>query len=169
MQQTQTRRRIILVVAVALAGVLLAGVIAAAQTVPPSFLSSTKTGPRFAEQGDVITYTIEVTNTGGLAEGVVLQDPLPDFTTLESCTYEYVGSEFNCAGPPGPLWTLNFATGQGARTTLAVRVNAGTLSFPVVNEATVGWEDWEWQLGPVTTVVNPYRIYLPLVAKAFGS
>jgi uncharacterized repeat protein (TIGR01451 family) len=159
-------RRVALAAAAVLAGALLTGAIAMAQGGPE--FEATKTGPRFADPGELMTYTIDVRNTGDLAEGVTLRDPLPYFVTFESCTYRYVGSEWSCTPPP-VLWTLNFATNQSARTELVVRVNEiQTPKFPITNVATLAWGGLEWPLEPVTTVINPNRVYLPLTVKTFG-
>ena len=155
------------VAAVVLAGVLLTGAMAAAQ-VGPNFEGS-KRGPTFAEQGDVITYTIEVRNTGDPVRGAELRDEAPSFTTLVGCTYEYRGTEYSCMGPPGPLWTREFSTAEQVVTELAVRVNIGTLNYPLTNEATLTWAGVDWTLGPVTTVVNPRQVYLPVMVRNAGS
>lgn len=158
-------RRVALAAAVVLAGALLTGAIAMAQGGPE--FEATKTGPRFADAGDLMTYTIDVANTGDLAEWVTLRDPLPYFVTFESCTYHYVGFDWSCTPPE--LWTLNFATNQSARTELVVRVNeVRTPKLPITNVATLTWDGLESPLEPVTTVINPNRVYLPLTVKTFG-
>ena len=150
---------LILVTAVAL---LLTWAVASAQDGPD--FQGEKTGPRFARQGELITYTIDVVNTGDLVEGVVLSDTLPISTTFVTCTYHYVGFDWPCKPPP-VLWTLNFAKGFGAVTTLVVRADPTPLNLPVVNEARLVVGDLELPLGPVTTTLNPSQLHLPLVTR----
>jgi uncharacterized repeat protein (TIGR01451 family) len=163
-QDGKTWRRAGLIVVATLVGVLLTGAIVMAQGGP--VFRASKRGPRFADAGELITYTIDVRNAGDPAEGITLRDPLPYFVTFESCTYRYVGFDWPCTPPD--LWTLNLGRDQSARTELVVRVNeVGTPKFPITNVATVTWAGVEWTMEPVTTLVNPAHVYLPIVARGF--
>ena len=160
--RSSTRKLGSLILVTALA-VLLTWAVVSAQDGPD--FQGEKTGPQFAREGELITYTIDVVNTGDLVEGVTLSDTLPISTTFVTCTYHYVGFDWPCKPPP-ILWTLNFAKGFGAVTTLVVRADATLPNVPVVNEARLIVDDLELPLGPVTTTLNPPQLFLPLVARA---
>jgi uncharacterized repeat protein (TIGR01451 family) len=59
---------------------------------PPDFSVSYKTTRPSAEAGDVLTYTIVVSNAGGAATGVVLSDTLPPGLAFAACRYDVAGS-----------------------------------------------------------------------------
>jgi uncharacterized repeat protein (TIGR01451 family) len=142
--------------------ILLTWAVVSAQDGPG--IRGTKTGPQFARQGELITYTIDVVNRGDPVDGVVLSDTLPVSTTFVTCTYRYVGFEWTCKPPP-ELWTLNFGRGFGAVTTLVARVDVVSPTIPVTNEALLVVGDVEVPLGPVTTILNPLQLYLPVIAR----
>ncbi|MFW6116052.1 MAG: hypothetical protein ACOC7Y_03205 [Chloroflexota bacterium] len=157
-----SKRRIGSVILVTVAAILLTWAVVSAQDGPD--FRGTKTGPRFASQGELITYTIDVVNRGDLVDGVVLSDTLPISTTFVTCTYRYVGADWYCKPPP-VLWTLNFGRGFGAVTTLVVRVDAVSPTVPVTNEALLVVGDVDVPLGPVTTTLNPHRLYFPVIVR----
>ncbi len=144
---------LIAVAAVALLFVLLHGAPAMAQG-GPDFSASYKTGPLYAPPGGVVTYTIVVVNDGAPAQGVALADDLPGGVTYisNSCSYDDGEGVWEC-GPLSHLWESNIRTGQRITTTLAVRVNVGTLFWPLVNRATLTWGGEQKEMVFTTTVM----------------
>jgi uncharacterized repeat protein (TIGR01451 family) len=158
-----SKRKVGSLILVTALAILLTWAVVSAQDGPD--IRGLKTGPRFATQGELITYTIDVVNRGDPVDGVVLRDPLPDLTTFVTCTYRYVGFDWTCKSPP-VLWTLNFGRGFGAVTTLVVRADAAPSNVPVVNQALLVVGGVEVPLGPVTTTLNPLQLTLPLIARS---
>ena len=128
----------------------------------PDFTSSYKTGPRFADAGDVITYTIVAVNAGEGVEGVILSDTLPSGVSFVpgSCTYINGGGSSSC-GSLGQMWQEDLGAGGSITTTFAVTVNAGTLWLPLTNTAYLSWGGVEHPLSFVTTANA--TLYLPIV------
>jgi len=160
--------RVGLIVLAVIAGLILTlTVVLAAGT---DFDSSYKIGPRFADQDDVITYTIVTVYDGtGTASNVVLSDTLPSGVELAGCVY-YTSPVGSAILPcdPGHLWTEDFGPGDDVITTyIAVTVTGGTLQHPLINKAYISW-DGEQKVVSCTTTLNPAYIYLPLIARNFG-
>ncbi|MEO8133758.1 MAG: DUF11 domain-containing protein [Betaproteobacteria bacterium] len=94
--------------------------------------------------GQVLTYTLTVTNNGpGIAQNVVLDDPIPAGTTFASATFNGGGGgSGTCTQPAvGGTGSFNctyatFAAGASSNYTLRVNVSAGTTGT-VSNTATV--------------------------------
>jgi len=145
-------RRVGLTVLAAAVGLLLALVVVTAQA-PPNFDSSYKTGPQYADQNDMIYYTIVAVNTGGPVQNVALSDTLP--TGVQpipgSCTYTCDGQTWDCGGLDR-MWQRNFASGDRVTTTLAVWVTAGTAQWPLVNRAYLSWNGDQKEMVFTTTV-----------------
>lgn len=162
------RRRIGLIVAAVVLGLALTFTVVLAQT--PNFDQSYKSGPAFADAGDIITYTIVVVNTGDSVQDVVLSDTLPSGVTLLSCTVytEPVGTLLVPCDPT-EIWVRDFDAGERITTTVSVQVDVGTLLFPLFNTAHISWdtEALDLEFGP--TVVNPMRVYLPLIMQRSGN
>ena len=165
-----------LIVALAIAVVTLgmASTIKAQDDFTPDFSTSYKQGPDVADQGDVVTYTIVVANTGGPAAGVTLTDTLPAGLDFARCIYEMQGSAVLPCEPP-TLWKLDFDSGTlnltgGTRitTTLVATVTAGTTRFPLSNCATLGWDGGQEELCTTATVnPGPFTSFFPLVARNY--
>jgi len=130
--------------------------------VVPDFDSSYKTGPRFADAGDVITYTIVAVNAGEAVEGVILSDTLPSWVSFVpgSCTYTSGGGSSIC-GSLSQMWQEDLGADGRITTTFAVTVNAGTLWLPLTNTAYLSWGGVQHPLSVVMTVNA--RLYLPIV------
>jgi uncharacterized repeat protein (TIGR01451 family) len=137
-------------------GLLLALAVVTAQA-PPDFDSSYKTGPQYADLGDLIHYTIVAVNTGGPVQNVVLSDSLPSGVQFipGSCTYTYDGQSWNCGDDLHQMWQANFASGDRITTTLAVWVTASTAQWPLVNHAYLSWNGDEKEMVFTTTVGTP--------------
>ncbi len=146
---------------------MLIAVVAVVVAQASNFDSSYKTGPRFAETGDVIIYTIVAVNAGGPVTDVVLSDAVPNGTVYVpgSCTYRRPsGSPQSCTPPD--LWQEDFATGDRITTTFSVQVTAGSMGFPLDNCAYLNWAGNQKEIC-ATTTVNPPRIFLPIVMRNF--
>ncbi|MFA7247321.1 MAG: hypothetical protein WC169_09140, partial [Dehalococcoidia bacterium] len=108
-------------------------------------LSISKSGPETGSPGGILTFTIDVTNSGGLsAQNVTLVDALPD-------KYAYVSSN-----PPGiygsgnVVWNLGtLASGGTASVSLTVQVDAAVANdTPLSNSAMVTWSYGADSFGP---------------------
>jgi uncharacterized repeat protein (TIGR01451 family) len=121
---------------------------------------STMTGPEYAKQNDVITYTIVAVNTGSaLASNTVLSDVLPSGTHFitDSCSYDHDGSLQLPCGPLNEIWKLDLLPGARVTTTLAATVTAattGTLHVPLVNRAYISWDTGQQELVFTTTLLS---------------
>ncbi|MBU0705065.1 MAG: DUF11 domain-containing protein [Chloroflexi bacterium] len=148
-------------------GVMLALTVVLAQAAA-NFDSSYKTGPSFAEMGDVITYTIVAVNSGDSVSGVVLSDTVPFGTTFipGSCTYITQTGSAQVCGPLTSMWQEYFATGGRITTTLAVQVTAGTMGWSLENCAYLSWDSSQKEMC-FTTTANPAGVYLPLIMRNF--
>ncbi len=111
-------------------------------------LSISKSGPATGSPGGRLTFTIDVTNSGGLnAQNVTLVDALPD-------KYAFISSN-----PPATLsggnviWDLGtLSAGGSASATLTVQVDAGVANdTPLSNSAMVTWTDGTNSFGPAGT------------------
>lgn len=162
--RTPSLHRIGLIIAATAAALLLTAALVLAQT--PNFEDSYKTGPTFADANDIITYTIVVVNTGDPVEDVVLSDTLPSQVTLLSCSV-YTQPDGTALLPcdPSHLWTRDFDTGERVTTTLTVQVHVGTLQFPLVNQAHISWPEGDFEPPAVSTTVNPFKLYMPVIAR----
>ncbi len=149
-------RRVALTVLATAIGLLLALVVVTAQA-PSDFDSSYKTGPQYADVGDVIHYTIVAVNTGGPVQNVVLSDSLPSGVVVISgtCRYTYDGQSWNCGDDLHQMWQENFANGDRITTTFAARAPAGTAQWPLVNRAYLSWNGDQKEMVFTTTVGTP--------------
>jgi uncharacterized repeat protein (TIGR01451 family) len=165
MRNSTQHFRVLVVILAITTGLLLAW---ATTLAAPSanFEDSYKLGPQFAEKDDVITYTIVSINTGGLAESVVLSESLPFGVTYipGSCTFIRPAGTLQMCGPLDKLWERSLNTGDRITTTLAVTVWAGSMSFDLTNNAFLVHDSTTFTMTRTTTA-NPYKNYLPLVAK----
>jgi len=132
--------------------------------VVPDFASSYKTGPRFADAGAVITYTIVAVNAGEGVEGVILSDTLPSWVSFVpgSCTYTSGGGSSSC-GNLSQMWQEDLSASSSITTTFAVTVDAGTLWLPLTNTAYLSWGGVEHPLSFVTTANA--TLYLPVIMR----
>ena len=164
--KTRTLVRVVPTVITVLLGLALTLTIVAAQA--SNFDSSYKTGPDFAETGEVIIYTIVTVNEGESVTNVLLQDPIPYDTIYvpDSCVYYRPFGRYRDCTPPD-LWREDFDTGDRITTTFAVTVTAGSMGWPLENCATLFWDGNEKELCHTTTVNSacPYCVYLPHVMR----
>ena len=148
-------------------GVMLTLAVVLAQTTA-NFDSSYKTGPPFAEAGDVITYTIVAVNSGDPASGVVLSDTAPNGATFipGSCTYVTQTGTVQPCGLLDNMWQEDFAAGDRITTTLAFQVITGSMGWSLENCAYLSWDSSQEEMC-FTTTANPATIYLPLIMRNF--
>jgi len=123
----------------------------------PNFGLSYKSGPEYTKLNDVITYTVVAINTGDPVQTVALSDALPSGLEFVagSCTYDDGSFVWPClSSPPGPLWEKDFAPGAHITTTLAAKVTASTLHWPLVNHAYLSWGGGQQEVAFTTTVLS---------------
>lgn len=135
-------------------------------------LSIDKAGPSYGHPGDTLTYTITVSNSGGLsARNIVLIDSLPTKYTYVSSTP--TGTHVNGA----ITWNLGtLASGAATSVSLSVLVdNAMPSDTPLANIATVVWGDAQGNnYGPVgasatTTIITGPRLLVTKTGPAIVS
>jgi uncharacterized repeat protein (TIGR01451 family) len=129
-----------------------------------NFDSSYKQGPRFAETGDLITYTIVAVNTGDSTTGVVLSDALPSEVMLISCSY-YTQAFGTAILPcnPSHVWQEDFSPGDRITTTIIVSVTEDSTQYPLVNRAYLSWDGNQKEMVYTTTLNPETYTFLPLV------
>ncbi|RYD90408.1 MAG: DUF11 domain-containing protein, partial [Sphingobacteriales bacterium] len=120
--------------------------------------------------GSTTTYTITVTNNGGGAEGVRIQDQLPTGFTFVSATLSYstnpsvVTSINNIGTPIVPAFGSYSIPGQTSATIqLTVNIPATTTPGTYNNAAQVSYLD------PTRTSANPTRLVTPASFAASGT
>ena len=104
-------------------------------TAPGSFVKTVDLA--FAEPGDVLTYTMSLTNTGNVAaDNVVLTDAVPAGTTFVA------GSVIGATGTP-PTLTLNSSIPAGGTAVVSFQVQVGNTvpsPNPIPNSAAVNYD-----------------------------
>lgn len=140
---------------------------------PGADLQITKTAPASAAIGQLITYTLIVTNTGpSAARNVVVLDYLPAAVSSVS----YTPSKGNCmAGVPGGVRpaTCNAGAmnaGETITIRIVVRLTSGSPGALLFNDAQVSSDTADPDNSDnVTTAVTvdstPYYLFLPLIAR----
>lgn len=184
--ETKSRNsyRIGVIILTIITGLLLTWAISLADS-GPNFEGSYKTGPQYAFENQVFTYTIVAVNTGDYVEGVVLSDTLPDFVTYVpgSCTYIRPQGTAQLCGPFNHLWERTLDTGDRITTTFAVTPTAGSMGWPCVNHAYLS-ANLSGRQGNIDSnsilnskyiftmtyeiTLNPYYLYLPVVARNYS-
>jgi uncharacterized repeat protein (TIGR01451 family) len=121
-----------------------------------------------AEAGDVLNYTIILSNNGSLdATEVLLSDMIPASTTYNAGSLWASSGSYDESG--GVItWEGTVSVGVPVTITFSVSVDAmvpkGTL---IVNTATINDGVNPPFDQTVTTIANPYQAYLPLTLKAW--
>ena len=148
----------LVVLATAIGLILTLGLVAA-QTLP-DFITE-KIGPEYTHPNDVITYTIIAVNSGTVANHVVLSDVLPGGMTFipGRCTYihsDHPDYSIACNSQSSAyMWEQHpFFPDKRITTTFAVTVTAGTLQWPLVNHAYLGWDGGQKEMVFTTTVLS---------------
>lgn len=120
-----------------------------------------------AKPGEVLTYTITLTNTGNTqASGVTVLDRLPS-------DVEYNG-HLRCRTPARGWgeetiwWTGEVGVGSPVTVTYQVKVKTGVTEGTVIaNPALIQYEGESFETSVTMTTVEWYRTYLPLVIKRY--
>ncbi|MFL6646497.1 MAG: hypothetical protein ACJ8KO_00870, partial [Sulfurifustaceae bacterium] len=120
--------------------------------------------PGIVDPGDVLRYTITITNSAATpATGVVLSDPVPANTTLVPGSVQLNGAPVSGATGPTlqiPVGTL--ASGASATITFDVQVNAGVATGTVIsNQGSVASNELPTQL--TDSDGNPSNGFQPTV------
>jgi uncharacterized repeat protein (TIGR01451 family) len=116
----------------------------------PAALKVTKQAtPSLAQAGEQLTYTIRVNNTGNVDLHATITDTLPAHVT-----------------PTGVLtWTPTITAPGGVWTETVVVTVEEDYGGPLTNLVKVTTE--EGATGDACVIVNPYRVYLPLVMRNY--
>jgi uncharacterized repeat protein (TIGR01451 family) len=132
----------------------------------PDFSGSAKLASIYgAHEGDVVTYSIVLSNSGGpVTSTVLLTDVLPDGVDYKPGTFTATSGIVNATQLPTVTWrssvtdafpvTLTFAVTVSASSTLAVKntvVIDPLVSPPLERSAVI--------------IVDPYKVYLPIVLR----
>ncbi len=117
--------------------------------------------PGAVNVGDLLTYTIVVSNTGGDVTGLQLDDPLPADVGAVSCTVVGTGP---CPVSGITIWTGDLAANQSVTIIYVVRVNSYPAGGVLRNTATLN-------PGPLTDSVDTpvFRVEVtkePIVSTA---
>ena len=101
---------------------------------PSSGLTIDKDGPETAQEGDLVTYTIVVTNTGpSSAADIVVTDPAPAGLTYVSAS----GAGWTCSTTDPATCSLGAPLAPNATATIEITFRVVTDSGTIVNVATV--------------------------------
>ena len=159
------RRVGLIVLAITCGGLLVISMVLAQSAA--NFSTSYKSGTPLIDSNDVVTYTIAAINTGGPVTDVLLSDPVPNGSVFipGSCIYWRPGDSPQACGPPPDLWQEDFVADESIMTTFAVRVEDRTMGWPLVNCATLRWDENEKEM--CTTATVRALVYLPFVARNF--
>ncbi|MCD7808555.1 MAG: Cna B-type domain-containing protein, partial [Erysipelotrichaceae bacterium] len=113
--------------------------------------------------GDVLTYTIDYTNTSDETEEVVITDAVPEGTGYVSNSASATITDVNgdevdknvTIDDTGTniTWTVSLDAGETVQAVFKVTVNEGTEGDSIVNEATVVANDYEIKTNTVTNDV----------------
>lgn len=143
----------------------------AAHTISKVVLDDSGAGITTAEVGDIITYRVTFTNTGGVAiTGVEVTDTLPDNLQYVSATATPTNSGVAFApGPPATvIWPVGaVAAGASARLDIDMEILAGADQQALTNQATVSAVDAPAVAGQTASV--DLHVGTPLLDVAFSS
>jgi len=118
--------------------------------------------PTVARMGELVSYTIVVSNSGSAAVTVQVTDTLPVSATLVSATPGYVQSGQTL------VWS-NVVVPAGGAVVLTTTVRAGSGPLPggytLLNSVTVGTADGEFTRSAPPVQVEPLRAFVPIVMR----
>jgi uncharacterized repeat protein (TIGR01451 family) len=134
----------------------------------PVLVTSRKAAaPRFFSAGQAVEYTILISNTGNLTASAALTDTPPASMVVLTETLAATPG-LTLIDPDNVIhWTGAITPGSEVRVTYALSPTAATLTgVPLTNTAEIAGS----VLGPFTrqeTVVQAYRVWLPLVTRGW--
>jgi len=151
-------------------------------TSTPDLSTSTKdvvdaSGDGVAESGEILTYTITITNSGTYGAGFILTDTLPTGMTYvaDSLDYTFPGTGFTATVTSNVLTAhtegyLNPPTGASLYmpgvATLTFAAEVGDVEgTEIVNTAELVGDYQYWSLSATIPVEAGYNIYLPVIMK----
>ncbi|MEM7028105.1 MAG: S8 family serine peptidase [Chloroflexota bacterium] len=132
---------------------------------PNTILSGT---PAIAEKGDILTYTLTLTNSGLVdAPLITVTSTIPDYTSLLTDTIQFGTGTVNTSQLKWRTvyWTVSVPQGSSTTVGYAVRLASIPARFQVHNAFIVddGFkQDRTWE---TTIQVQPEKIYLPTIQK----
>ena len=130
----------------------------------PSTKSVDKT---FALDGEQLRYTIVLSNAGiADATGVLVTDTLPLNTIFVPGSGS--ASKGTFLGTTGLMWAGDISVGESVTLTFDVTIDAGTLGWPITNLAQIDDGMGTVISRSATTIANPRRTFLPIIAKRGG-
>ena len=141
--------------------------VAGAPALLPDLSPSTKTAPATVEAGELLTYTIVLRNSGGLAADVTLTDTLPLSVTVVTAS---LPAGMTCAGNHC-YWSGPVGIGAEVPLSFQVVVNAGAPTGTVLlNTAAIDDGAGGFLTRQASTAVwagpwPSFQIYLPLVRR----
>jgi uncharacterized repeat protein (TIGR01451 family) len=118
--------------------------------------------PTLVRMGELVTYTIVVSNAGSADVAVTITDTLAVSATLVGATPGYAQSGQTL------VWSgVNVPAGGTAAITVTVRAGSGPLpgGYTLGNSMTIGAVDGEILRNAPAVQVEPWRAYLPLVRR----
>ncbi len=137
--------------------------------VGPTFDTSYKDATAEVALGEAIVYEVHVTNTGGTLADVTFTDPIPTGTTYAGhlspppshFEYNAVDNQMEWSGHIAPSDEIVFEFA------VAVDNDADLWYETITNTATIEWGSEMLELTATTSVVPPYKHYLPAVLKGY--
>jgi len=130
------------------------------------FATSYKTATAQAPGGDIITYTIHISNTGDALAYVALTDPIPVSTTLDSYDTDAPCQHFTYNATLSQMeWAGNVAPDEEWVFTFWVRPDNSAAWTTITNTVTIVWDGNTMDLVDSTEILPPYKIYMPIIRK----
>jgi uncharacterized repeat protein (TIGR01451 family) len=118
--------------------------------------------PTVVRMGELVTYTIVVSNAGSADVAVTITDTLAVSATLVSATPGYAQSGQTL------VWSgVNVPAGGTAAITVTVRAGSGLLpgGYALGNSVTIGAVDGEIVRDAPSVTVEPWRVFVPIVQQ----
>jgi len=140
------------------------------ERVSPNLSSSVKLVDKsVAQPGDILSYTIILSNNGNLDAPVALvTDPIPTSTSFNSGSLWT--SSGNCNESGGVItWTGMVNVGAPVRITFAVTIDTGLPKGTLItNTATINDNTNPAFSRTAVTIADPYQVYLPVIIRSWS-
>jgi uncharacterized repeat protein (TIGR01451 family) len=125
------------------------------------FQTSYKVAPAEVVGGNLIDYTIHISNTGEAVSEVSLVDPIPTNTTFDSGDMELT---YNATADQVE-WTNDVAAGGEVSLSFSVLVDAAAFGTTITNTAQLTVDGVSIPLVATTDVLPPYRLFMPVIMR----